>query len=41
MIPWIAGAFVGGVVLTLSVQKIAKKFSQNELIIVENIEDNK
>lgn len=24
MLPWIAGAFVGGVVVTLGVQKIAK-----------------
>lgn len=41
MLPWIAGAFVGGVVVTIGVQKLAKYFSENELIIVEELETDK
>lgn len=41
MLPWIAGAFVGGVVVTIGVQKLAKYFSENELIIVEGLETDK
>ena len=41
MIPWIAGAFVGGVVVTLSVQKAIKHFSQNEEVVDEELEDDK
>ena len=41
MLPWIAGAFVWGIVVTLGVQKIAKCFSENELIIVEELEPDK
>ena len=38
MIPWIAGAFVGGVAVTLGVQKIAKCLSKKEVIIVEELD---
>lgn len=41
MLPWIVGAFVGGVVVTIGVQKLAKYFSENELIIVEGLETDK
>lgn len=41
MLPWIAGAFVGGVVVTIGVQKLAKYFSENEVIIVEELEPDK
>ena len=41
MIPWIAGAFVGGVVVTLSVQKAIKHFSKNEEMADEDSEDDK
>ncbi|MDY2629743.1 MAG: hypothetical protein SOV85_00090 [Clostridium sp.] len=41
MLPWIAGAFVGGVAVTIGVQKLAKYFSENEVIIVEELEPDK
>lgn len=41
MIPWIAGAFVGGVAVTLGIQKAIKHFSKNEEITDEELGDDK
>ena len=41
MIPWIAGAFVGGVAVTLGVQKIVKCLNQKKVITDEELDIDK